>query len=526
MKKLQPWQWPLAVFGLALLPRLIGLGARPFWLDEVFTLQRASLAPVALVQNSFLNHHMPSFFLMLSPLVGLGNPQFWLRFPSAVFGALSVMLVFMIAQRIAGRMAGVVAALVIGLSPTALAFSQEARSYTMEMCLILVALYGVTRLALDVPAAAQPMRTGPDRGAWAAFILGSVAALDVLGDGLPWLITANVIGVVLFFQSGRQGQLLRNFLLADAIIGLFSAPFYALMALYQDKGFVDSVMWIPPLNLSRLWYDFGSVYFMHIADSVTFHFMNVPTPGVLIWAIDAALALAVGTAAWALRRRPALLAVLGISFVFLPLMFTVISIWRPILLPRYILWSAAPFAILAGIGASALLEYCAPRLRVALVSGAALLLLTNMAPYYHAETKPRWDIAAQMLAQQVQPGDVVYLYDLGALPILKVYLPPGTQTVVLNDSNGDLNHAIQAISQGKRVWAVFGHAGQSGEEKELAKFNANTKVLGTPEKVLVAGNRIFISLYDPANNGHTAVVICTPVPPVPVGHGPGQGICG
>jgi mannosyltransferase len=514
MSPFRQLRWPLLVFVVALLPRLIGLGARPFWLDEVFTLQRASLAPAALVQDSFLNHHMPSFFLMLSPLIPLGDPQFWLRLPSAVFGALAVMLVFLIANRIAGRTAGIIAALIIGLSPTALAFSQEARSYTLEMALILVALYGITRLAMDIPAASQPLRAPAMRTAWAAFILGSAVALDVLGDGLPWVLTANVIGAALVLQSSRPRQLLKNFAIADLIITLCCAPFYVLMLFHQGTGFIDSVMWIPPLNISRVWYDFGSVYFMHIADSVTFHFMHVSTPRALIWLIDAVLALTVGTAAWSLRRRPAMLAVLGISFVFLPLMFTVISIWRPILLPRYILWSAAPFAILAGIGAATLLEVFTPRLRLAVVSCATVLLLTNMAPYYHAETKPRWDIAAKMLAQEVQPGDVVYLSDTGALPILRVYLPPGTQTVVLNDSAGDLNHAVQAVHQGKRVWTVFGHAGQSGGNKELMKFDTRTKVLGTPQITQVAGKRIYIALFNPVN----AVLSCAQTSPAAQTH--------
>ncbi len=499
--------WPLAVFVLALVPRLIGLGARPFWLDEVFTFQRASLTPSALVQDSFINHHMPSFFLLLSPLVGLGHPQYWLRLPSAICGALAVMLVFMIAERIAGRLAGIIAALIIGLSPTALAFSQEARSYTMEMCLILVALYGITRLALDLPAASQPLR-GPARAGWFAFILGSAGALDVRGDGLPWLITANVILLLLLRQASAPRLLLRNFLLADLVIGVLSAPFYALMLRHQGSGFVDSVMWIPPLNASRLWYDIGSVYLMRVADSVTFHFMNVPTPPLVIWLIDAGLMAAVATASWRLRRRPALLAVLGVSFVALPVAFTIISIWRPILLPRYILWSAAPFAILAGIGASAMLTAMPARLRSGALAAAALLLLANMAPYYHAETKPRWDVAAKLLAQDVAPGDVVYLYDLGALPILRVYLPPGAQTVVLNDSDGDLNHALAAQAAGKRVWTVFGHAGQSGGTKELAKFSDKTKVLGSPAITLVAGKRIVIALYTP-NAAHGVAANCT-----------------
>lgn len=510
MKRLMTARWPLVVFLLALVPRMIDLGKRPFWLDEVFTLQRASLAPRALVQDSFLNHHMPSFFLMLSPFVGLGDPQFWLRVPSALFGAASVMLVFVIASRIGGRKAGVVAALILGLSPTALAFSQEARSYTLEMCLILVALWGVTRLALDVPAASRGvLKPGGALAAWGAFVLGSAAALDVLGDGLPWIITGNVIFLALMVVSPDRRQLVKNFLLADGLIALACLPFYLLMLTHQDKGFVDSVMWIPPLDLSRVWYDFGSVYFMRIADSVTFHFMRVPTPALLTWAIDAALAGAVLVAAWVLRRRPALLAALGISFVFLPLMLTVISIWRPILLPRYILWSAAPFAILAGIGTSALLEYCTPRVRMAAMGGAAFLLLTNMAPYYHVETKPRWDIAAKLLAQDVRPGDVVYLYDTGALPILRTYLPSGAQAVVLQDAAGDLSHAMQAEAQGKRVWAVYGHAGQSPERQALEHFYGQNRALGAPAKLQAAGKRIVIALYDPRR----APVACAAIAP-------------
>ncbi len=495
-------RWPLLVFVVALIPRLIDLGNRPFWLDEVFTLERASLPPADLVHDAFLNHHLPSFFLMLAPLIPLGNPEFWLRIPSALFGAGAVAVVFMIARRIAGRNAGIIAALIAGLSPAGLAFSQEARSYTLEMLLILVALYGVTRLTLDLPAAALPLHRHPERAGWGAFILGSAAALDVLGDGLPWLITANIIfAVLLWMRPALRPMLLRNLLIADAVIGLCSVPFYLLMLRYQDKGFVDSVMWIPPLNLARLWYDVGSVYFMRIADSVSFRFMVVPTPGVLVWAIDAGLVAMVGAAFWRLRRHRAQLALLGVALLFLPLLFTIISIWRPILLPRYILWSAAPFAVLAGVGAAGWLDRLAPRLRNGLIGVTAALLIINMLPYYKAETKPRWDIAAKILSTEVQPGDVIYLYDTGALPILRHYLPKDTQMVVLSDSDGDLAHAAQALGHGHRVWTVYGHAGQSGGVKQKTDFADRTKVLGTPQVKQAAGRRIEITLFDPPGNG-------------------------
>ncbi len=208
--------WPLGVFVLALLPRLLNLSAQPFWLDEVLTYERASLKPGALMLDSFQNHHMPSFFLMLSPLTHLGHPQFWLRLPSAIFGAIAVMLAFMIAARVAGRLAGVLAALILGLSPMVVAFAQEARSYTLVMTLILVALYGVTLLAQDLPAAGRELKAA--KAGWLCFVLGTVAALDVLGDGLPWLLAANLIFAALLpFMQARRGFFKPDFCRAAAL---------------------------------------------------------------------------------------------------------------------------------------------------------------------------------------------------------------------------------------------------------------------------------------------------------------------
>lgn len=483
--------WPLAVLALALLPRLVGLGSRSFWLDEILTFNRASLGPSALALNSFQNHHMPGFFLLLAPLTHMAHPEYWLRLPSAIFGALSVMLVFMITSRIAGRLAGVVAALYLGLSPSALGFAQEARSYTLVMMLILVALYGVTRLAQDW----QQGKTG-----WVCYVAGTTLALAVLGDSLPWFIAANLIFAALLKFIPEPRRFIQRALVADGVVLAVTAPLYMLMLHYQVQGVATSLEWIPQLSLSQVWYSFGSIYLMHVPDWVSFKlFAHHAIPGV-VWLLDLLLLLALGAAVWRLRLWPEMLITQGISFIFLPCLFLAISTVHPVLLPRYLLWSAAPFAVLVGVGMQTLLKLLPVRavrrvnmqwLGAALI---AVLLALNVLPYYREELKPNWSMAAQELAQDVKPGDVVLFSDTGAVPILKFYLSDLGNATAISSPYTSLADAEAALKEGKRVWVVYGHAGQNTSTHK--SFFAQLQPLGTPETIQKAGKRITIALYE------------------------------
>lgn len=485
--RLQALVWPMGVFALALLLRLVDLGSRPFWLDEIFTYNRASLRPAALVLDSFQNHHMPGFFLLLSPLTHLGHPEFWLRLPSAIFGALAVLLVFLIATRVVNRLAGVMAGLILAFSPTVLGFAQEARSYTLVMTLILVALYGVTLLAQSGPG----NKTG-----WRCYVLGTAGALDILGDSLPWLIAATLIFVALLVYTTERKRFLRAILIADAVILALTLPFYLLLLHFQTQSVTTSLGWIPPLSLARIWYNFGAVYLMHLPDWVSYRLLtHHAIPGV-VWLVDLLLLCALGAGIWRLRRQPAMLLTQLLAFLFLPCLFLLISLAHPVLLPRYLLWSAAPFAILAGIGIASLIDFLPRRAGRHLAAlCVAVLLLLNLLPYYKTEIKPRWDLAAQLLSQEVKSGDVVLFSDTGVLPILQLYLPAGTQTTILGTPYVSIPDLQRALRHGHRVWVVYGHAGQNTSTRK--DFFAGVEQLGPPAQIQQAGKRITIALYQP-----------------------------
>ena len=489
---------PLLVFLLALLPRLHGLGSRPFWYDEVVSLQRAALPLPALLHDSFLRHHLPAYFLLIKPFTTAADPQFWLRLPSAVCGALSVMLAYRIAARAAGSGAGVAAALILGLAPTQIAFSQEARSYALMICLILVALDGLVGLVLAEAGAARRWRDAQaPRADWIRFIAGSAGALCVLGDAWPWLLAANLAAAVMIVQSRNRAGLLRNFLAANAITLAVSLPFYIAMLALQDNSVVAGLSWVPEPTAQLVWYDIASIYLMRVADFTSFHLMATGTPLAVAWIIGVGLAAACLVAILRLRTRPDLLATLLLAVLFLPLSFSLVSIWRPLLMPRYILWSAAPFAILAGIGIDAALARLGRAARAGAFAAAAALLLVNLLPFYRTETKARWDLAAALLVAESRPSDVYYLSQAGGAPTMRYYLPKSLQLVLIADWSGDLAHALAARARGHRVWAIYGDAWQTTFWESRAAFQARLAPLGPPAARQQVGERITLWRYDP-----------------------------
>ncbi len=188
--------------------------------------------------------------------------------------------------------------------------------------------------------------------------------------------------------------------------------------------------------------------------------------------------------------------ILLLAFVVLPLLILSISLFKSMLLPRYILWSAAPFFVLAGIGAAAL-----PR-RTWPVMASILLLLgaINLGPVYRVETKPRWDMAAATLAANVRPGDTVLTADPNAPTMLTVLQPKDGMPIEASAViTSQLDQALARWKQGGRVWAVNGRSAL-GEREELDAFKTRIAALGTPTVEIPQGKEITILMFPAQEN--------------------------
>ena len=118
----------LAAFGLM----SIGIGNESLWLDEAESWVW-SLVPLAeLSAVTGYSNHAATYYATLHGwrLIG-GDSETWLRLLSALFMALTVPVVYLLARTVSDHKTGMFSALVFASSPFVYAFGQEARPYAM-----------------------------------------------------------------------------------------------------------------------------------------------------------------------------------------------------------------------------------------------------------------------------------------------------------------------------------------------------------------------------------------------------------
>jgi uncharacterized membrane protein len=478
-----------AITALALLLRLHGLGAKPFWLDEIASMRRATMPFSNVAGEALRNNHYPTYFVLLWLVAKFGASQWLLRLPSAVFGAIGACLVCVVGRTADGPRAGIAAGLLLALSPFDVQYGQEARSYTLVAALILTAMWGLVRLARDPAAAAAPLgwRRRP-LAAWLLYCAGTAAALNVLNVAAGWLVAANLAAIVVARSAGegRHG-FLRNWAIAQVLVVAAWLP--ALIAAYVvSRGTVlDGAGWAPPTTAASLWSVAAPVYLHRIGAFITFDLLPTTAPGLSV--IIAALAAG---GAWRLRKRPPVLAVVGCAAVALPALLVLASLYKPIMVPRYFGWSAAPFFVLAGAGLG--------RLSAGRFASAATALATacliNLLPYYHEETKPRWDLAAATLAGAAHDGDVVLANSWYAKYVLNAFAERGAlagRRVTLTSRPAA---AVARLAPHHDLWVVFGRAGQGALPTPEA-YLASLAGVGQPVSAHRIGRYIVLWRFAP-----------------------------
>lgn len=144
----------LAIVLLGAFLRFYDIGAESFWLDEsatAMTIKRYSANEISsniIKYGNILpsyysgNMDLPIYYVLLEYWTSLfGLDEAGIRSFSAVFGVLSIILVYILAKNLFSEKTGLTASLIFSLSAVMIEFSQEARLYSFLIFIALASSY-------------------------------------------------------------------------------------------------------------------------------------------------------------------------------------------------------------------------------------------------------------------------------------------------------------------------------------------------------------------------------------------------
>lgn len=419
------WEWivPILVGLLSLALNLHMLGTISAWYDETlsFAIVNRPLDDMwhiiwGQIPNMELYFILLYQWLHVTAALGLHPTEFVLRLPSALFGAMSAVVVLQLGRRFWGWTAGIVAALLFLLNPLQIYYAQEIRAYSLQVLLVCLSWY-----ALLVALAERERRTRW----WLAYaIMSSLAVYAQLFSGLVLLAqTATVLAYCLLPGPWRTSarRSLRAFALAQACVVVSLIP---LGPVARQGGGND---WVPPAALRHLY------TFLRVSVSGgSLLFLALLVAGVLLalaaaaaWFVSrlaASRVPGISSIAPAARERaarvyahtlqqpaPGILALLAWLVVPVVLAYAVTqpSLNLHVFLDRYLGVIIAALCLLVGVGIAAIRAQPA---RVAVALLVLALALPQTAGYYAQQNTQGWRALSQWVQQRYQPGDDIACY--------------------------------------------------------------------------------------------------------------------
>ncbi len=381
-----------AIVLLGFILRFFDLGKESLWLDEASTYYSTNATSIGDVLTAAYNDRSPPLhFIVLWGVRLLGSNEFWLRFPSACAGVVTIIVIFFLAREIANEKIGLISALLLAVSPFHIYYSQEARFYAFAVLFVTVAYYAFFKACksrqwydwtlFGVACAAAFYSHFYTSFAIITLFIGYFIIRIKEFDFSKWSGKIGSINAIIpndfkLYVSGGTVA----FILVIPIIGSF---------LHQNQYFLTSTFnW--GLNI---W----SVPFATFSD---FSFLNDIVAIFFIILMIAGLWLT-----WRLNKYTAV--ALGI-FLFIPMIISMYMSFRIPFNVRYHIYLITIFLVIVGIGIGRLVEFLNKNkgVYVALVL-IILLSIMPLSAYYSNLHKEDWRGFTANLQKITQPGDII-----------------------------------------------------------------------------------------------------------------------
>jgi uncharacterized membrane protein len=233
------WVICLLIGCMALGFNLYQLGAPSIWFDEALSIERARQSLPVLWKIIFTTQpNMALYYLVLhcwlnfTGLFGWLPTEFVVRFPSAIFAALSAVVIYLFGRRFIGQRAGLVSAGLYVINALQLTYAQETRSYSLQLLLVCCSWYAL----LTAQTGKRPQQW------WACYIITTTLAVYAQLFSV-FIILAQVITscCLAILSTPWQRQIRDRYL---ALIASLAGVFIASLPILVASQHADKTGWL------------------------------------------------------------------------------------------------------------------------------------------------------------------------------------------------------------------------------------------------------------------------------------------
>ncbi|MEM9121759.1 MAG: glycosyltransferase family 39 protein, partial [Pseudomonadota bacterium] len=397
--------------------RLWEIDKLPLWYDEAYSYYAAKYNDLWRLLSVPFDVHPPLYYALQHIFLPLGEGEFQLRFLSAVIGTATVWLMFLIGREIAGPVSGLAAAGALALTTAHIEYSQEARSYTLVILTLALAVYGLI-LYWRTQRPANGSATTPE---WADVLarpglwLYGIGALLSLYSHMIALFFLVAINAVLLpkcwpLQNLKQPQLVAWISINLVALAVWLPWGYTLLTL-PDRSFQWLHHYSPVEAASSLVNVHGPSYLNGLDMVLHLGFVALIGLGVLIALI---------------RRRTTLVTLLLALLALAPLLLWLIGFVKPVYMLRTVLPSMIGGALALGIAAAFI------RHRAALIGLSGVIFIASLmsfGDFKATQKKQDWDKVTAFLEANTGVNDAVLICANTVYLPFHYYAAPAPYTV-------------------------------------------------------------------------------------------------
>ncbi|MDP2705657.1 MAG: glycosyltransferase family 39 protein, partial [bacterium] len=265
---------------LAAVLRFSNLAKRDFWYDEAFTGIAARSDWSGMFKELINDIHPPLYYILVKLFGGFFNYNvFGLRLFSAIFGLLAVWLIYLLAKEIFDKEAGLWSALIAAVAPIAIQYSQEARMYSLLVCLFLAATLFFFK----------GLKTGSKKYflIWGAF-LGLAALTHYMA-----IIMSPIFLIILalkFFSSPEKKEITKGMIYGGGAAFLIFLPWLNNFIFQLNNLKEKELTWVTPAKISDIFLNIQMFLFGTPLGEMS---QGVPQPNAMFFASPTTVLLAI-----------------------------------------------------------------------------------------------------------------------------------------------------------------------------------------------------------------------------------------